>query len=58
MDFGLFCVSIKYIGDTPSQCLNQLLFLIIWAGFLVIVLLSKKYKFMMDWFMHKFGDFF
>ncbi len=58
MELGIICVALPFIPDEAGHCINILLFIIILFGFLGIVLRSKKYKYMADWFMYKFGDLF
>lgn len=53
-----FCVSIPFIPDDLVGCLNQVVFLFILVGFLIIVVGSKKYRYMYEWFDKKFGDWF
>ena len=57
MPLDFYCDSLKYI-PAADGCINFLLFFIIFIGFAVIILFSKKYEYMMDWFMHKFGHWF
>jgi len=57
MSLDYFCDSIKYIPDADG-CINTLIFFILLICFAFIVLNSKKYKYLMDWFMRKFGHWF
>ena len=58
MPFDFYCVAITHSPDSTDFCISFLLFFIIFIGFVAIVLFSKKYDYMMDWFMHKFGHWF
>ncbi len=58
MPLDFYCVAITFLPDSADFCINFLLFFIILIGFAVIVLSSKKYEHLMDWFMHKFGHWF
>jgi len=57
MSLDYFCNSIEYIPDADG-CINTLVFFILLIGFVFIVLFSKKYKYLMEYFEDKFGHWF
>lgn len=58
MSFDYICASISVVPDTGVECLSQILFLIFLIGFLIIVVLNKKYYYILDWFIHKLAKWF
>jgi len=58
MPLDFYCVAITSSSDITDFCINFLLFFIIFIGFAVIVLFSKKYEYMMEYFEDKFGHWF
>ena len=58
MPFDYVCVSISFLPDSSGACLSQLFILIFVYGFFFIVLTNKRYRFMIDWFILKFGKWF
>ena len=58
ISFDYLCTSVPIIPDTGVECLAQVLFLVIIAGFATIVLLNKKYWFMSEWLIDRFNNWF
>ena len=56
MSLDYFCVSMDFLPDTPDGCINSAIFLLLLMGFSFIVLGSKKYSHLMEYFERKFGD--
>jgi hypothetical protein len=55
MSLDYFCVSMELLPDTDG-CINALIFFILFIGFAFLVLGSKKYSHLMEYFEKKFGD--
>lgn len=58
ISFDYFCVAIPFLPDYAGECLSQFIFLIYVIGFICIVLLSKKYSYMMEWLIKKLDRWF
>ncbi|QOY53202.1 hypothetical protein [Candidatus Sulfurimonas baltica] len=56
MQLDYYC-QFELLPDADG-CVNVLLFLVLVFGFIHIVLINKKYKFMLDYFMDRFGKYF
>lgn len=55
MSFEYFCRAVPVVPDTVAGCLAPVAFIIIYLGFVFIVLLNKKYRYLFKWFDDKFG---
>lgn len=58
ISFDYVCTSISVVPNTGAGCMSQILFLIFLVGFFLIVVMNKKYHYMMDWLINKLGKLF
>ncbi len=58
MQLNYFCTSIPILPDTGVECLSPVFFFIIVIGFVFIVLLNEKYRYMAEWLLKKLNKWF
>ena len=58
MQIDYACASIPILADTGVECLSQLFSLIFIVGFLLIVVMSEKYRYMAEWLLKKLDGWF
>ncbi len=58
MQIDYACASIPILPDTGVECLAPLFFFIIFIGFVFIVVMSEKYRYMAEWLLKMFDGWF